>query len=418
MSLHEAERFAGWSAALRHARLTRSGVSSLLWNGKAKPQDHGMYRIRYAVQVSGMRAIEISRADGANPSFHLPMQPNAQQVLLSPSLLRQLEKMAVRALYTLGLSSGEVQLVSGGGDRKYAVEKVTPSVWIESKRLQRLYRRTQNKHERSLELELNDDSTLLLGMDPEFLILDSRDRAIVPASRFLDKEGEVGCDAVHGDGVTTYPIAELRPLPSAHPRELLVGLMRTMRMAGEMIRDRSLLWVAGGMPKSGLPLGGHLHFSGIPLTAELLRTLDNYLTLPVSVLEAPTSQQRRPKYGFLGDFRRQPHGGFEYRTLPSFLVSPLLTKGIVYLAYLIVTQYRTLNLRPLDDDDSIHRAYYQGDRERIKECVAPLMSDIRALDRYKDAEDYIEPLFRQIREGGIWNEYRDIRPLWNIPFQP
>lgn len=413
----ETERFDGWSVSLKHSRLSRSGIRSLLMN--AMPQSEGVFRRRYAVQISAMHALDISKAEGLNHLFRLPvLTADAEQPAIAPSLYRQLEKMAIRVLYTLGLSSGEVILVSGGGDRKYAVEKVTPLAHLEDQRLQRLYKRAEREQKRKTAEEGENTSTLMLGMDPEFIILDPRKLDVVPASLYLSREGEVGCDAVHGEGVTTYPIAELRPMPSPDPRGLLVGLMRTMRMAGEMIHDRSLQWLAGGMPKPGLPLGGHLHFSGVELTAELLRALDNYLTLPVSVLEAASSQSRRPKYGYLGDFRRQPHGGFEYRTLPSFLVSPLLTKAVVYLAYVIVSDYHLLSRRPLDDDDRIHRAYYAGDKEKLRACLEPLISDLQSLDRYKEVEAYTEPLFRQIREGNVWNEFRDIRPLWNIPFQP
>ncbi|MCJ8012577.1 hypothetical protein MUG84_12630 [Paenibacillus sp. KQZ6P-2] len=415
-SQDEAARYDSWSVALRHARLTRSGIVSLL-NRKSDSGTDGVYRTRYAVHISGLHAIEVAKVEGANRQLQTPLVFSTQQPHASGGLLRQLEKMAVRSLYTLGLSSGEVLLVSNGGERKYAVEKITPSALIESKRLQRIYRLAHLEQTQKLEHELASTSSLMLGMDPEFLIVDPVNNEVVPASRFLDREGEVGCDAVHGNGVTTYPIAELRPLPSKDPRGLLIGLMRTLHMAGEMIQDRSLQWLAGGMPKTGLPLGGHLHFSGIELTAELLRALDNYLALPVSVLEANSSQLRRPKYGYLGDFRRQPHGGFEYRTLPSFLVSPLLAKGIVYLSYLIVSNYRVLERRPLEDEDRIHRAYYNGQREKIRECIEPLISDLQALEQYKEVKRYVDPLLCQIRSGGIWNEFRDFRPLWKLPFQ-
>ncbi|MWV42219.1 hypothetical protein GRF59_01120 [Paenibacillus sp. HJL G12] len=417
-SQDEAERFGNWSVALRHARLTRSGIVSNLKQA-GNPNADGVYRTRYAVHISGMQAIGMARVEGSAHPFQVPLVLSTEQTAVSSSLFRQLEKMAVRTLYTLGLSSGEVLIVSGGGERKYAVEKVTPSSRLESPRLMKLYQRAETELEQRRQGEEETGVQLLLGMDPEFLIIDPVQSGVVPASRFLDREGEVGCDAVHGaDGETTYPIAELRPRPSSSPRGLLIGLMRTLRMAGEMITDPSLLWMAGGMPKAGLPLGGHLHFSGIELNADLLRALDNYLTLPVSVLEAPSSQSRRPRYGHLGDFRRQPHGGFEYRTLPSFLVSPLLTKGVVYLAYLIVTNYRSLMRRPLEDDDRIHRAYYKGEREQLRECIEPIISDLQALGQYKEVKTYIDPLFREIREGGMWNEFRDIRPLWKLPFQP
>lgn len=39
------------------------------------------------------------------------------------------------------------------------------------------------------------------------------------------------------------------------------------------------------MPQPGFPLGGHLHFSGVALNGALLRALDNYLALPLALLE-------------------------------------------------------------------------------------------------------------------------------------
>ena len=69
--------------------------------------------------------------------------------------------------------------------------------------------------------------------------------------------------------------------------------------------------------------------SRIWLTSRLLRVLDNYLALPFILIEDQNTKLRRPRYGFLGDFRRKTHGGFEYRTLPSWIVSPRITKGVI-----------------------------------------------------------------------------------------
>lgn len=101
------------------------------------------------------------------------------------------------------------------------------------------------------------------------------------------------------------------------------------------------------MPQPGFPLGGHLHFSGVSLNGALLRALDNYLALPLALLEDKRATRRRPHYGNLGDFRRQSYGGFEYRTLPSFLISPQLAKGVIGMAFLIASQYPRLQRRPL-----------------------------------------------------------------------
>ncbi|WP_423803109.1 putative amidoligase domain-containing protein, partial [Paenibacillus pseudetheri] len=208
-----------------------------------------------------------------------------------------------------------------------------------------------------------------------------------------------------------FPLAELRPQPRGEPRALLAQLMSAAATADRLIADRTLRWRAGGMPLTGWALGGHLHFSGVTLTAPLLRALDNYLALPMLLLEDVRAGARRPRYGVLGDFRIQPHGGFEYRTLPSFLVSPVIAKGAVYLAHLIVSHYEDLTLRPLDRED-LHIAYYGGDKSPLRDAVPPLLAQLRSIGRYEKAAQYIEPLFQYIAAERTWDESRDIRELW------
>ncbi|WP_342561309.1 hypothetical protein NST84_16710 [Paenibacillus sp. FSL R7-0345] len=187
--------------------------------------------------------------------------------------------------------------------------------------------------------------------------------------------------------------------------------MSAVRAADRLIADRSLRWRAGGMPLPGWALGGHLHFSGVTLTAPLLRALDNYLALPLMLLEDARAAARRPRYGVLGDFRIQPHGGFEYRTLPSFLVSPVIAKGAVFLAHLIVSRYEDLTLRPLDRED-LHAAYYSGDKTPLRAAFIPLQAQLRGLPGYAQAAAYIEPLLGYIAAERTWDESRDIRGLW------
>jgi hypothetical protein len=167
------------------------------------------------------------------------------------------------------------------------------------------------------------------------------------------------------------------------------------------------------MPQRGLPLGGHVHFSGVTLNGDLLRVLDNYLALPLAFLQDPRGSGRRPRYGALGDFRLKHYGGFEYRTLPSFLISPLVAKGVVALAGLIAASYTSLPLRPLMNT-TVHAAFYEGDRERMKEYIPALLDDLVGLEDYARYEKYAAPLIRHLREGKTWDESRDIRKVWNI----
>lgn len=325
-------------------------------------------------------------------------------------VMKLLQRIAVRTLYSLGLESGEV-LLRAMGNRRYVVERVTPLLQSSGKSLPEPYRSAALALERSLALEQPGRSGLLMGMDPEFIILRESTGRVVPASRYLPTDGVAGCDAGPPGTRGAFPVAELRPQPRGEPRALLAQLMSAAATADRLIADRTLRWRAGGMPLTGWALGGHLHFSGVTLTAPLLRALDNYLALPMLLLEDVRAGARRPRYGVLGDFRIQPHGGFEYRTLPSFLVSPVIAKGAVYLAHLIVSHYEDLTLRPLDRED-LHIAYYGGDKFPLRTAVPPLLAQLRALGGYEKSAQYIEPLFKYIAAERTWDESRDIRELW------
>ncbi|WP_310828924.1 putative amidoligase domain-containing protein [Paenibacillus pedocola] len=317
---------------------------------------------------------------------------------------------AIRALYSLGLDSGEVWLTAMG-DRHYAVEDVIPLLHTPGQPLPAPFQAAFQALALALAREQQGRPGLLMGMDPEFLLLRGSSGRVVPASRFLPLDGVAGCDAGPPGTQGLFPVAELRPAPHGEPRALLAQLMSAARAADRLVADRSLSWRAGGMPLRGWALGGHLHFSGVTLTAPLLRALDNYLALPLMLLEDARATARRPRYGVLGDFRIQPHGGFEYRTLPSFLVSPVIAKGAVFLAHLIVSRYEDLTLRPLDRED-LHAAYYSGNKTPLRAAFIPLQAQLRSLSGYSQAARYIEPLLHYIAAERTWDESRDIRMLW------
>ncbi|MGF7047539.1 hypothetical protein J2T13_002044 [Paenibacillus sp. DS2015] len=406
-------RYESMPLAVRHAWLIRSGIESHLLPSTTL-HDQTSFRRRYVIQIYYLRVFHISVIEsGGSKGIRRTLFPIAKDIDVQNKWLQRLQKVAIRCLYTLGLAAGEV-ILSASGDRRYVLEQITPASKLTDPQWVKQYKQQAGDMKDALQAEEVQGIELMMGMDPEFLLVDQSAGKMVPASQFLDREGEVGCDAVHIEGMTSYPVAELRPNPSMQPRGLLVELMHAMATASYLIEDRSLIWQAGGMPIPGLPLGGHLHFSGIVLTPSLLHVLDNYLALPIVLLEDISCLNRRPKYGFLGDFRRQPHGGFEYRTLPSFLVSPLVAKGIVYMAYLIVRNYKQLVRRPLNRE-TIHKAYYEGNRQILQDCIHPLFQDMISLTDYPQYAKYIDPLLDHMLRGNTWDESRDIRPLWNVP---
>lgn len=400
----EPSLYANLSEQQKLARLLRSGIRAN-W----EPSRTKGFAMGYAVQIRGLELHEVRRR-GTSERMGMGAV-EGQEKSISTVLMKKLERAAVRTLYTLGLDSGEVILMPAPGEG-YEVRSVKEAPWRQNSRLQRLY---QSAHgQETAEHHTVGYGGALVGMDPEFILVRGEQGKVVPASRFLERWGEAGCDAVTRRERTLFPIAELRPAPSNEPGRLLRHLRKALAAASSRITDRSLLWRAGAMPQPGLPLGGHLHFSRVRLEVELLRSLDNYLALPIAILEDPKSSARRPRYGILGDFRRKEHGGFEYRTLPSFLISPLLAKGVIGAAYLIAEHYKELSHRPLDQEE-IHAAFYAADRASLYTCLEPLLQGMEKVADYERYEPFTGPLFRELRAGGHWDEMRDIRPLWRLP---
>ncbi|WP_440109444.1 putative amidoligase domain-containing protein [Paenibacillus sp. QZ-Y1] len=391
----------------RADRLKRSGIEVLASQGR-RTREPGL-RVRYDVEVSCLQAIKIKRRDTSGMG-------GAQESVLAreaaSTLFRRIERLAVKTLYTLGLDHGAVRL-EASGKSGCAVISIDPRPWKGMTNVTAAYQASWNQLQAELDQERRLNPVPILGMDPEFLLVQMPESKIVPASRFLDRTGVAGCDSVTINGRRIYPVAELRPAPSSEPRELLAHLLRAFASASRSITDHSLIWQAGGMPQRGLPLGGHVHFSGVTLNGEMLRALDNYLALPVAFLQDPRGSGRRPRYGALGDFRLKSYGGFEYRTLPSFLVSPLVAKGVVALAGLIAGGYGQLRQRPLAKA-AVHTAFYEGNREVMQAHISALLNDLMGLEGYARYERYASPLLNQLRQGRTWDESRDIRKLWNI----
>jgi hypothetical protein len=331
---------------------------------------------------------------------------------------RRAIREAKKAVYALGLDFAQVNIAIGGNGQTMVMDvepapTLNPQLAEQFGKAMCLYAAQLKGTQQAFK---GKTEPVLLGADPEFILRKSNGR-IVSADRFMGREGLVGCDAVVlPDHRVILPLVELRPQPSANPRVLTARIRSAMQRAAVIINDPELEWLAGGMPVKGLPLGGHIHFSGVELCSDLLRTLDNYLALPLVLLEGETTRRRRPRYGFLGDFRRQPHGGFEYRTLPSWLISPLIAAGVLSLACVIANHYGVLRRRPLRNLD-MQQAYYQGDKHKILPYVYPLWQDIELTPTFKRYQTELTYLRHRLLTLEAWPEHQDFRSNWEIgPF--
>lgn len=393
-------------AKKKEARLEAVGLRASL--SARNGLDGRQFQRRYAVcifHLQALAAIPIQTGGAALPIPGGKGEPERDSILW-----KRLAKTAVKALYAFGLDLGEV-IVRAGEEGRFTVEGIHPEPKYGGAAIASEIANAMAQWLTELEDPGDPSRQVMLGMDPEFLLFNSNTGKVVPASRYLEHFGVAGCDVLRYRGRRLFPLGELRPEPGSEPRDVVRHLLRAFQVAQQAISDDGLLWQAGSMPQRGFPLGGHLHFSGVPLTAELLRTLDNYLALPVALLEDVRMPRRRPRYGFLGDFRLQSHGGFEYRTLPSFLISPLVTKGVVALARLIIEDYPSLRRRPLQKDDLFH-AFYSGHQKPLRRVWPQLAEDIISAASYPRYKSYIAPMMELVQSGHTWDESKDIRLLW------
>lgn len=323
---------------------------------------------------------------------------------------RQLCRLAIRVVYALGLEFAEVGLVPGA--YCFYVVHIDPAPQL-SEEAEQLWAAQIKTELAGMRTDENGRTPLVIGSDCELLLC--RDGArVVFANRYFTRFGRIGCDGWRDRrrGMI-YPLAELRPRPQSDAVSLIKEIRRTMHKAVLQVDDDRVEWRAGGMPKPGFALGGHLHFSGVRLTTRLLVALDNYLALPLVMVEREEERARRPRYGFLGDFRRKTHGGFEYRTLSSWLVTPRLAMAVCSLALFIAQYHDELKQNPLDALP-LQEAYYSGDKAVLHKAVASLWEELRTLKSFRPYEAAARPLMERALSFKPWPSERDVRKFWKI----
>ncbi len=395
-----------------------TGMYSPLANVGTGAIENESYLRKYWVHLYEHHLLGLTRVEGTGVLLHQHVASQErlpfEEVAYLPDDLEQkrVVDLAIRSIYALGINYGSVLIGVNSPSRIHVMEvnQEACSTGALSGLVQKMMDEIHAEEKRMADHTLQ----VMLGADPEFALRDT-DGKMGIASRYLEKQGFVGYDAVRLRGqlmMDQHPLVELRPEPSHNPREVFRHILQAMRIGLKKIPD-SFEWLAGGMPFSGYPIGGHIHFSGVKLSFELLRTLDSYLTLPLSLVEDEGCRKRRPRYGFLGDFREQPHGGFEYRTLPSWLISPLVTQGVLALAKLVATHHATLKERPLADWRT-QKAYYLGDKEKLRPIVARLWAELEGLPLYQNYRIELDAFYRYVMTQDTWTHDQDIRIAWGL----
>ncbi|GAX91791.1 putative amidoligase domain-containing protein [Effusibacillus lacus] len=369
----------------------------------------------YRVPVFNMRALALYRIDG-NPIWLnkriSQVQENFREIRLDEDkIATRVTRLAVRAVHALGLDFGLVSIGMTSQKVLYVLD-VSPTPVLKEKLLDHYVNAILDWIS---EEEYPFTPSFLMGTDLEF-VLRNQEGKLVIASSYLPRNGKVGCDALSIRRLgRRFPLAELRPDPSSSPLDLVNNIEETMKVAKRLV-PKHLQWLAGSMPLKKFAIGGHIHFSNLPLSSRLIKAMDSYLALPVMLLEdTSASVKRRPKYGFLGDIRLKSHGGWEYRTLSSWIVSPEIARAVLCLAHLVATHYWDLRKTPLSLPE-LQKAFYNGDKETLRPFFEDLWKDIQSTNTYQRYEEYLDIIPNMIQKGESWDESNDIKRTWGIKY--
>ncbi len=322
----------------------------------------------------------------------------------------KIAEMSKKAIYLSGLDIGIVTIVLTS-KRRLRVREINSSPEIRTRDLKIIVK---------MLLELYDiDKTIkskeiTLGADPEFMLFNAKSGRMIPASEFFPKDGIVGCDNIRIRNRQQRPIAEIRPKPAESPYVLIENIKEALHNASRLAPYKNVRWVAGSQPVNGYSIGGHIHFSKIKISGTLLRALDNYLGIPIFLIEEPsTAAKRRKKYGFVGDYRVKDHGGFEYRTPGSWLVSQKLATAILCLSKLVVSSYPYLPKNYLNDLEA-QEAFYNGSQDYFINKFYTLWKGIENTDLYDFYADDLQIIPDTIINKLTWDEKSDFRKSWKI----
>ncbi len=335
---------------------------------------------------------------------------NTSTYITDKGLTRVIE-LAQRVVYLLGLDYAQVRIVKTGGQRLRFMD-IDESPLIRSKDRQKLIQCMQDLYKSILSQNWKN---IMLGADPEFMMVNTKSGRMIAASRFFPREGEVGCDNIRVSGRQQRPVAEIRPQPSTCPYILHKNIRKALLKANKMAPYKNIKLLAGSQPLTGYSIGGHIHFSNVDLNHTFLRALDSYLGVLVFLIEDRDSAvKRRKRYGYLADVRKKDYGGFEYRTPGTWLVSEALTRAVLCLAKLIASDYIKLQ-RSIFTKPEAFQAFYEGDKDYFRPYFPLLWHDIQGASLYKLYQPDLELLREMIEQGWEWDEKIDIRKNWGIP---
>ena len=157
-----------------------------------------------------------------------------------------------------------------------------------------------------------------IGADPEFEWRTQGGAFVKASSVVSGLHKRLGTDGASSTG-------ELRPRPGT-PGTVNRSISSLIGSASK--HQRYIMTAGSGEDVS---LGGHIHFSGVISSPELIRKLDEFIALPLREI-SNHSFRANHNYGALGETRSQPHG-WEYRSPASWISHPWISGGVMHIAH-------------------------------------------------------------------------------------
>jgi len=247
-------------------------------------------------------------------------------------------------------------------------------------------------------------NNFMIGSDPEFVFVHGGDRHKTSAIAVGLKVGlAAGADQ-------NERLGELRPYPSTYVAEHLASILVTLRwMYLVNSASSSFNWRAGAWYDAD-GIGGHIHFGRKrPNRIEEIRGLNGLALMLARLGLFPMTEwhtrmggdSRGQLYGRFGDIRTQLHG-YEYRTLPSWLNSPIIAYICLAASKLVI----------FDPDVTIPWA------DIIEKDENPLVR-LRGLAKlYKGRDDDAAILYHILGQPNRWTGdpvSRSFKAAWGIP---
>ncbi|WNF35371.1 hypothetical protein RJD24_12965 [Bacillaceae bacterium IKA-2] len=225
---------------------------------------------------------------------------------------KELIEFALHCLYLTNTILGEC-IVQRCQKKDLAVVEIQP---LSVKQLTK-----PEKQRLEINLQAHPKSTgITYGCDLEFMLLNKQTNNFIRAD-LLPKYNQIGFDdaiCLNGEGVS-HPIFEMRPKPANNMAELYGNLLLLYQKLTKEASLNKLALVTATNLHDRFFLGGHIHFGNVPLTFHHVQLLDQFLAIPLSLVESNPSYKRRNNYGRLGSVRKNKFNGFEYRVLPTWL---------------------------------------------------------------------------------------------------